>query len=287
MENMTQHPDDLTLFRVMRRPRWIGALVFALVVAGCFAGLGRWQFQRAVDTGNVGPKVTETSVPITRALVPGSAIATASVGQLVSATVSFVPGDYTIISDRLNGSDTGYWLVAHATLVGSESDGKPIALAVARGFTSSRTDALASLATLNAEAASTATLSGRVLPTEPPEQPDDNESGTPPQIHDMSVATLINLWHGVDDSAFYEAYLVSKTDIPAGLTAIYSPPPIQQAAINWLNAFYAAEWVVFAGFAVYLWYRLARDTWEREVDDAREALEAERAANAEKVGSTP
>jgi len=26
--------------------------------------------------------------------------------------------------------------------------------------------------------------------------------------------------------------------------------------------------VVFAGFAIYLWYRLVRDTWEREQEEA-------------------
>ena len=38
--------------------------------------------------------------------------------------------------------------------------------------------------------------------------------------------------------------------------------------LNWLNVFYAVEWVVFAGFAVFLWYRLVRDAVERERDEA-------------------
>jgi surfeit locus 1 family protein len=39
--------------------------------------------------------------------------------------------------------------------------------------------------------------------------------------------------------------------------------------------FYAIEWVVFAGFAVYLWYRLVKDQYEREMEDALEALTTE------------
>jgi surfeit locus 1 family protein len=35
--------------------------------------------------------------------------------------------------------------------------------------------------------------------------------------------------------------------------------------------FYAVEWVVFAGFAVFLWYRLVRDAVERERDEAAAA----------------
>jgi hypothetical protein len=28
---------------------------------------------------------------------------------------------------------------------------------------------------------------------------------------------------------------------------------------------------VFAGFAFYLWYRLARDAWEKEIEDLEDA----------------
>jgi hypothetical protein len=40
--------------------------------------------------------------------------------------------------------------------------------------------------------------------------------------------------------------------------------------------FYAAEWVIFAGFAVFLWWRLVRDEWEKE-HGVRQAREAGRA----------
>jgi hypothetical protein len=29
--------------------------------------------------------------------------------------------------------------------------------------------------------------------------------------------------------------------------------------VNWLSAFYFLEWMLFAGFAVFLWWRLVRD----------------------------
>ena len=32
--------------------------------------------------------------------------------------------------------------------------------------------------------------------------------------------------------------------------------------------FYAIEWVVFAGFAVFLWYRLVKDAVQREREEA-------------------
>ena len=56
-----------------------------------------------------------------------------------------------------------------------------------------------------------------------------------------------------------------------GLTDIISPPPAEPESVNWLNVFYAIEWAVFAGFAFYLWYRLARDARERELEEFEDA----------------
>jgi hypothetical protein len=60
---------------------------------------------------------------------------------------------------------------------------------------------------------------------------------------------------------------------PAGLDAIYSPPPIVQNTVNWLNIFYAAEWAIFAGFAIFLWYRVMKDAWEKQREDAEAGYE--------------
>ena len=38
------------------------------------------------------------------------------------------------------------------------------------------------------------------------------------------------------------------------MDTIDSPPPSSEVELNWVNLFYAAEWVVFAGFAIFLWY---------------------------------
>ena len=53
-------------------------------------------------------------------------------------------------------------------------------------------------------------------------------------------------------------------------------PPNREVSLNLLNVFYAAEWVIFAGFAVFLWWRLVRDEWEKE-HGVRQAREAGRA----------
>lgn len=260
-----------SLLRTMVRPRWIGALAFALVVAAGFAWLGQWQLVRAINTGTVVEQPTETAVPLTVAASPGSPIHTSAIGQLVTARGTFVPDDYELISGRLNNGPSGYWVIGRMN-VEKQGGGGTIALAVARGFAASRSIADHARRELRAEPPQQLTLTGRLLPSEEPEVPSPHED--PRTMTTMSVAALVNVWPDIADAPVYEAYVVEHGRAPAGLSPIFSPPPVEQETINWLNIFYAAEWAIFAGFAVFLWYRLARDTWERERDDYEEAVAA-------------
>ena len=42
-----------------------------------------------------------------------------------------------------------------------------------------------------------------------------------------------------------------------------APAPELERELNILNLFYAIEWVLFGGFAVYLWWRLVKDEQEK------------------------
>ena len=91
----------------------------------------------------------------------------------------------------------------------------------------------------------------------------------------MSPAALVNIWTALGpDTDIYGGYVIAES-APAGLDVIDAPEPDRSVELNWLNIFYAVEWVIFAGFAVFLWYRLAKDAWEREKEELEElALEA-------------
>lgn len=92
----------------------------------------------------------------------------------------------------------------------------------------------------------------------------------PDDLNRMSPAALLGRWSDVEGLDVYRPYLTS-VQAPDGLVDISSPAPMERSPINWLNIFYAAEWAIFAGFAFYLWYRLARDAWEREVEEFEDA----------------
>jgi hypothetical protein len=270
----------------MCRPRWIATLLLALAIAGAFAALGQWQLSRAVSNGEVLNPLSETVRPLQDVATPQSPVFESQAGQRTETTGHFVASGYDVLSDRLDDGTPGYWVIGQFAV----NEPADTYLAVALGWTAELEEARAAAIALGVGASGTTeTLEGRYLPTEGPTLTDaQREAGSDPTGDSsiraidttMSVAALINRWPEFGASAdVYGGYLVTDA-APAGLTAIDSPEPDRSVQVNWLNIFYAAEWVVFAGFAVYLWYRLTRDAWEREVDEA-----AEEAAQAAAEGS--
>jgi cytochrome oxidase assembly protein ShyY1 len=253
------------VWEVARRPRWIASLILALVIASGFAALGQWQVARSVSDTSTIPHTTEKVVPLSTMATPQGPVSLTAAEQMVSFTGTIVPGDSTILSDRLNGGVAGYWVMEHVVVDGGAS------IAVAVGWAPSAKKADAAAAALDTPT-SAVPFVGRYLPSEPPDQ-GNYEQG---QQVSASVAALINEWK-TPPTSVYGGYLVSST-APAGLAVIDNPKPVDEVSVNWLNIFYAIEWAVFAVFAVFLWYRLVRDTWEREQEEAAE-LAAELAAS--------
>lgn len=238
------------MFRIALRPRWIAALILALAVAAGFAFLSQWQISRSVSEGTVVDTPTETTVPLQDVIQPQKDMLASLDGQRVRVTGSYNLDDTVVLSARLNDGDSGYWVVAHLT----DDDGA--GLAVALGWTASETEAERLVGEVSADEV---TIEGRLVADEGP-QTSDFESG---ELHALSIGGMVNVWSVVDEAGVYNGYVVAETPL-AGLEAIHSPPPDTSVQLNWLNLFYAAEWVLFAGFAVFLWWRLVRDVWLRE-----------------------
>ena len=97
----------------------------------------------------------------------------------------------------------------------------------------------------------------------------------------LSVAELVNRWSDYNGLVYGSYAILDEPSAAAsaalvdGAEPIVSMRPVTDAQLNWLNVFYAIEWVVFAGFAVYFWFRLVKDAWEREQDEAAEAAQLE------------
>ena len=253
------------MIKTMLRPRWLLALLLALAIAAAFALLGRWQLERAIASGEVVERSTETVQPLPDTVSPDGPPRESATGQLVAVDGSFVPGDDVLISERLNEGERGFWVVSRFATVATAS--VPVStIAVARGWAATEAEARAAIAELSAQTAGLQqTVTGRFVPSEAPAVPD--EDADPRTQTTVSTAALINQWADFTDQSVYAGYIVD-TDAAANLTVIDSPVPSSDAAVNWLNIFYALEWAVFAGFAVFLWYRLVRDDWERREEQA-------------------
>lgn len=234
---------------VARRPRWIAALLLCLGIAAGFAGLGQWQLSRSVENAAAPEKPdTETPVPLDAIAEPQTAVTPAQFGRLVTVSGDWVLDDMLEVSDRNNGgAEQGSVVVGHFV---TDSG---VSLVVALGWTPDSGPAFG-------WTAFPTTLTGRYLPSEVASD-SDFEAG---ERNAISVADLINVWP--DAVPVYGGYLVLD-DAPEPLETIYSPPPQQEVSLNLLNVFYALEWAIFAGFAIYLWYRLVQDVVEKEAEE--------------------
>lgn len=246
-----------------RRPRWIAVLILALAAAAAFAALGQWQIERSVENREVVEVDAETPVPLAETIATGGGVTESQLGRTVEVRGTLVAGDAVVLTGRNDGvARQGAWLVGH--LVTAEGD----SLAVALGFAE---DADAARAAIARQPEGELDIRGRyLLPEEP--QASDFEAG---ERSALSPADLVNTW--AEPGPVYGGYVIAETPL-AGLDAIRAPAPDRELRINWLNVFYAIEWAIFAGFAVYLWYRLVRDEVEREEEAEAEAALADPAA---------
>lgn len=269
-----------TLREVMLRPWWIGMLAFALLVAAVFAWLGQWQLGRAIDTDPPPPGSTEQVRPIDDVVQPGEYLPEPLVGQRVTVAGSWIDDDFLVVSSRYNDGVQGYWVTGQLRL--ADASGArlepPTSIAVALAWAPTREQADAAASALAASGAGddgAVELTGRLISDEGPALP---PAGAPPtEMPRMSPAALLGWWHDTSELNVYRPYLVADFDtlgpmeVPSSLVAIDSPAPDEGSSVNWLNIFYAAEWAIFAGFAFYMWYRLARDAWEKELEELEEA----------------
>ncbi|MFM6971435.1 MAG: hypothetical protein ACKOWH_02465 [Rhodoluna sp.] len=223
-----------TFFSVARQPKWIGALFLSLAVAAIFAALGQWQLDRAFTKDN-------------------QVFAAPSVTRELAIDQSNV----YIVANRLQDNLRGYWLITNAY------DTERTSYTMALGWSSD-------LAEVEAErdALKTAILAQAFMPFEgvllPSEGPQKLRTDKPYIVDSLSLAQLVNLYSPDKPIAANKEYLALCA---CGESNQAWPPlrPIKidmsklSNQINWLSAFYFLEWMLFAGFAVFLWWRLVQD----------------------------
>lgn len=241
---------------VARRPEWVWTLIGCLVVAGIFGLLANWQTARAIEQGQGDERDTETPVTLESVAAPGEILTTEAGGRIVTVTAAVDPDSFVILEGRHQEGESGCWITSRGIVTEGAHEGASIALAIDFMPDCEGIEPRISEIQTNVEPQQ---LVGRYMPSEAPSMA-DFESGEV----SMSIAALINLWEDYEPPVFSGYLLLHDSDNPAQSLSIHSEPPETQTQLNWLNIFYAIEWVAFGGFAIYLWYRLVQDVRERE-----------------------
>lgn len=254
-----------TFFSVARRPKWIGGLLFALAVAVVFALLGQWQLERTFTV--VEPEAQNEQVFVLNQIAtPGAPLTAEAANVLVTANLMLDQSNVYIVSNRLQQAGeevvAGYWLIANSGVLLSDNDSTG-SLTVAVGFSESLETVEKARVELQDSMLPQAFVehTGRYLQTEAPVQSPD--SGKPYLFDSLSLAQLVNLYSQEPVESF-AGFLALDADPGFGLERIDLPPQEAGTRVNWLTLFYAVEWVLFAGFAVFLWWRLVQDQRLRE-----------------------
>jgi cytochrome oxidase assembly protein ShyY1 len=246
--------------------------VFAIAISGVFVLLSQWQFGQSTKSDAPVATTTEELKPLTTVLKPGDFFPGSVADQKVSVTGGYDPEKQVLVPGRLHDGDKGYWIVsafavADAPVLAGEGASPQTWIPVARGWVADPTDAVA-------PPSGTIELTGRLIPSEAPLP---NTDAGPGRASAVSVAELINIWEISSYPGFVAAdtEMAGTADVSAAAGGNLQPLNIgpQPAAqkVNWLNIFYAAEWVVFAGFALFIWWRLVKDDYRRELEDALDA----------------
>jgi cytochrome oxidase assembly protein ShyY1 len=259
------------VWKTALQPRWIAGLVFAIAVSGVFVLLSQWQFGRSTQPEVPVNPATEQVQALTETLQPGDFFRGSVADQMVQASGTYDPAKQVLVAGRLKDGKTGYWVVTAfavtdaPVLKGAAASPKTY-IPVARGWIADPADA-------SAPPSGVIRLTGRLLPSEAPVP---NAAPEPGRATAVSVAELINTWNVSSYPAFVSATAEKSGTADVGAAAGSGLEPLSIAAqppaakVNWLNLFYSVEWIVFAGFALFIWWRLVKDDYRRSLEDAED-----------------
>lgn len=258
--------NELTWWQVAKRPKWLAALVLAMLLAAGFAALGQWQLERTFVS--VGIEEAELPpVPIEQLVVIGEPAQTTIFDRLVTFEAEIDYSRLDIVSNRVQLSDSelvsGHWLIANSF---SELNGESYSLVLALGFSED-------LETITQAKQDLESGSGVLQLTgylEPTEAPLDRIGDV---YQSLSLAQLVNDYFDTPTPIMPIFIIVTEGYSVPGIEMIQIDIQSERIEINWLTAFYAAEWLIFGLFAFYLWWRLVRDEQERELEALAEPEE--------------
>ncbi|GAA2190691.1 SURF1 family protein [Streptomyces bangladeshensis] len=246
------------VYRFLLTPRWWGINVFVLLAIPFCVFMGSWQLSRFEDRVDDHRTATEQAASghehAARPLDSMLPVDKSTSGRRVTASGRYA--GQLLVPDRELDGRRGFYVL---TLLRTDA-GK--ALPVVRGWLPGTADP----AKAPAPPAGEVTVTGALQASETPGDNGVSAQGGLPagQTAAISSASLVNL---VPDR-LYDAWItLDKGD--SGMKAVPASAPggtgLDLKAFQ--NLGYTGEWFVFAGFVVFMWFRLLR----REIEFQRDA----------------
>lgn len=228
---------QISFWRVAVRPKYVAGFLISLLAAAAFSLLGQWQLDRSLTKDQTA----------------------AEIQKVVTVETMLDVENVFIVDGRLQNGKEVFWLLANS----KDASGKSLTLAIGQSESLLTVEAARFGLKNSMTAQAFLPVRGYWLPTEAPLAIDQ---ANPYLLHSVSTAQLINLYSPDKPLASYTDFLVAKGFADSlspklgEIDAVLEPAP----AINWLSVFYAAEWVLFAGFALFLWGRTVKDAVDAE-----------------------
>jgi surfeit locus 1 family protein len=229
------------MLRSAVKPHFLGLLALVILVMVSFTYAGLWQWGVAQSSGSaMDSSISRPIAPLSQVLQPAQAFTAGDSLRRITFSGTYDGADQVLVSGRVLGQQSGYWVVTPVLVTGTGT-----MMPVVRGFVSST--------------AGVPRVSGRVTITgvlAPSEQPASIAAdGTQTTV---DVATLLDRWGGSVYAGF--TFMTSEQPSVTGAPVLtFVPPKPATAGFNLLNAGYALQWWVFAGFALFMWFKMVRD----------------------------
>ncbi|WP_291757817.1 SURF1 family protein [Cellulomonas sp. 73-145] len=235
-------------FRAAVTPRMLGMLALLLLAAAVCARLGVWQLDRAQVRGAAAEQqhqaelTTAAPVPLDQVIAPQQPFTGGMVGRKVQVSGTYDPAGQLQVTGRVVGGRHGSLVLTPLHV--STPQGAAV-LAVVRGFVPDGEP-------LPAAPGGTVSVIGYLQAGEAP-----GAGVSDGRTEAISPAELVGVWGGPT----WTGYVVLASSDPAqGDPPTVLPPPTRRGTgLNLQNLSYAAQWWIFAGFALLLWWRMVRD----------------------------
>lgn len=254
------------VYRFLLTPRWLAGHLFVVLAVVFCVFMGSWQlsrFESRVDTHRTAQKDTKAAAataPVALAeLLPGvkSQLTTVSSGRVVTATGTYDTARQLLVPHRTLDGRTGFYVLTPLRLAGGA------ALPVVRGWL----PGTAGSSRVPAAPAGRVTVTGALQAAESTSTDGAISSGLPEgQLGIISAASLVNLL----PYDVYSAWITQTEAVPSPLKAVpaTAAPGTGLDLKAFQNLGYTGEWFVFAGFVVFMWFRLFRQEAEAQRDAA-------------------